>query len=192
MAEGKKAIKMRKNENPSLYVSKLTYWMITLVHDNPLLPIFKNPYKILESAGLKKGQEVLEIGCGPGFFTIPASEIVGESGKVYAIDLNPFMIERVKKKIEEKDIKNVVAIIGNASKTNLPDESVNLAFIFGIRHVFGGIENVIAETRRVLKNNGTLSIETVRPAKSKLIEIIQKNGFTYLEEKDRLLIFKAK
>ncbi len=190
--EKKKATKMRKNENPSLYMSKLTYWMITLVHDNPLLPIFKNPYKILESAGLKKEQKVLEIGCGPGFFTIPASEMVGESGKVYAVDLNRFMIERVKRKIEEKNVKNVVAIVGNASKTNLPDESVDLVFIFGIRHVFGGIENVIVETRRVLKNNGTLSIETVRPAKSKLIEIIQNNGFTYLEEKDRLLIFKAK
>ena len=79
---------------------RLVFWMITIMHDNPFLPIFRNPYKVLKAAGLKSGQKVLEVGCGPGFFTLPAARIVGNEGSVYAIDTNPFAIERVTKKIK--------------------------------------------------------------------------------------------
>ena len=79
-----------------LETSKIAYWTIRIMHDNPILPLVKNPYRILNTAGLKKGQQVLEVGCGPGFFTIPASRIVGEEGHVYAVDINPLAVARVK------------------------------------------------------------------------------------------------
>jgi len=47
---------------------------MSLIHDNPLRRKCSNPYKTLEEAGLKSGQKVLEIGCGPGFFTIPTAK----------------------------------------------------------------------------------------------------------------------
>jgi ubiquinone/menaquinone biosynthesis C-methylase UbiE len=52
------------------------------MHDNPLLPLVRNPYKLLKAAGLEEGQKVIEVGCGPGFFTIPAARIVGDEGHV--------------------------------------------------------------------------------------------------------------
>ena len=58
--------------------------MISFVHDN-LYGLFVNPYKLLNVAGLKPGQKVLEVGCGLGFFTILATKIVGEKGRVYVI-----------------------------------------------------------------------------------------------------------
>ncbi|MCK4785694.1 MAG: hypothetical protein KAV87_18205, partial [Desulfobacteraceae bacterium] len=51
-----------------LLSSRIAFMIISLMHDNPLLPILKNPYKILRAAGLKLGQKVVEVGCGPGFF----------------------------------------------------------------------------------------------------------------------------
>jgi len=72
--------------------SNFAFKIITIMHYNPMLPIIRNPYKILERAGLKPGQNVLEVGCGPGFFTIPAAHIVGEEGKVYAVDTHPLAI----------------------------------------------------------------------------------------------------
>ena len=74
---------------------KLHFKIISFVHD-ALYEIFVNPYKLLNAAGLKPGQKVLEVGCGPGFFTIPAAKIVGAEGVVYALDVNPFAVEAVK------------------------------------------------------------------------------------------------
>ena len=82
---------------------KFAFKIISLMHHNPLLPYFRNPHRLLKAAGLKPGQKVLEVGCSPGFFTIPAAKIVGgEEGVVYAADVHPLAIERVKGKIEGK------------------------------------------------------------------------------------------
>ena len=106
--------------------SNLAFWMITMMHDNPLLPIFRNPYKILQAAGLKRGQKVMEVGCGPGFFTIPAAKIVGDGGLIYAVDTHPLAIKRVEKKIARENINNVKPILANASNTGLPHQSCYL------------------------------------------------------------------
>jgi len=89
----------------SLY-DRIHFKMISFVHDT-LYGLFVNPYKLLNAAGLKPGQKVLEVGCGPGFFTIPAARIVGEKGRVYALDINPVAVETVRRKIKERGLKNV-------------------------------------------------------------------------------------
>jgi len=148
--------------------SKFAFKIIPLMHHNPLLPYFRNPYKLLKAAGLKPGQKVLEVGYGPGFFTIPAARIVGEEGVVYAVDVHPPAIERVKEKIEIEGIKNAKPILANASDTGLSDQSVDLAFIFGLRYIAGGLENVIAEIHRILKPRGVLSFEKTRESAKKI------------------------
>ena len=105
---------------------------------------------------------MLEVGCGPGFFTIPAEKIVGKEGFVYAVDVHPLAIERVKGKIKKEGIKNVKPILANASDTRLPDRSIDLTFLFGLRYIAGGLENVISEIRCVLKLGGVLSFEKPR------------------------------
>ena len=166
--------------------------IISLMHDNPLLPIFRNPYKLLRAAGLKSGQKVLEVGCGPGFFTIPAAKIVGKEGFVYAVDAHPLAIERVKEKIKKEGIKNIKSILANASDTGLPDRSIDLAFLFGLRYIAGGLENVISEIHRVLKPGGVLSFEKTRGSAKKLIEEVERGGFTYSERQGRIFLFTKK
>jgi ubiquinone/menaquinone biosynthesis C-methylase UbiE len=61
------------------------FGIIRFVHET-LYGLFVNPYNRLSTAGLKPGRNVLEVGCGPGFFTIPAAKIVGDEGFVYALD----------------------------------------------------------------------------------------------------------
>jgi ubiquinone/menaquinone biosynthesis C-methylase UbiE len=169
--------------------SNFAFWIITLMHDNPLLPIFRNPYKLLKTAGLKWDQKVLEVGCGPGFFTIPAAKIVGDEGFVYAVDVHPLAIKRVQKKIHREGIKNVTPILANASDTGLPDRSVDLAFLFGLRYIAGGLENVTSEIHRVLKPGGMLSFEKTRGSEEKLIEEVERGGFIYSERQGRIFLF---
>ena len=171
------------------HMSNFSFRMISLMHDNPLLPIFRNPYKLLRAAGLKPGQKVLEVGCGPGFFTIPASKIVGKEGFIYAVDVHPLAIERVKEKIEKEGIKNVGYILANASDTGLPDRSIDLAFIFGLRYIAGGLGNVIAEIHRILKPGGVLSFEKTKGSEKKLIAEVGMGGFIYSGRQARIYLF---
>ena len=146
---------------------------------------------LLIHAGLKKSDHVLEVGCGPGFFTIPAAEIVGEEGKVYAIDINPFAIKKVEKKIARTGTKNVVPMIVDVTKTTLEDNSIDNAFFFGVIHsLICIIDDVTVEMHRILKNNGVIAIQKSRKSKKELIELVtQNNIFKFSEEKDRVLIF---
>jgi ubiquinone/menaquinone biosynthesis C-methylase UbiE len=68
---------------------------MSLVHED-LYGLFRDPYKALRAAGLEPGQKVLEVGCGPGFFTVPAAKTVGQGGIVYALDVNPLAIGKVR------------------------------------------------------------------------------------------------
>jgi len=178
--------KIHKRQHHSNFAFKI----ITIMHDNPLLPIIRNPYKILEKAGLKSGQNVLEVGCGPGFFTIPAAHIVGKEGKVYAVDTHPLAIERVQNKINKAGINNVSLIHANASETGLPDQSINLAFMFGLPYIQGGLDSLLTEMYRIFKPGAILAFQKSRGSKEKLIKEVQQKGFSYLDKKGRILIFK--
>ena len=169
--------------------SKFAFRIISLMHDNPLLPYFRNPQRLLKAAGLTPGQKVLEVGCGPGFFTIPAAKMVGNEGFIYAVDLHPLAIERVKEKIERVKIKNIKPILANASDTGLPDRSIDLAFLFGLQYIAGGLGNVIAEIQRTLKDGGVLSFEKTRGSAKKLIAEVERCGFGYSGRQARIFLF---
>jgi len=172
-----------------LHTSGLAFWVMSLMHDNPLLPLLKNPYRALETAGLRPGQKVLEVGCGPGFFTIPAARMVGTSGTVYAVDVNPRAIKRVEVKIRKYEISNISPILGNAAHSGLPDGSVDLAFIFGLRYIAGGLDNLVLEMYRILTAGGILSFEKTQGSDDKLVEEVSRAGFVKTEKKGRIFVF---
>ena len=178
-----------RQRHTELHASRFSFWIITLMHDNPLLPIFRNPYKLLREAGLRQGQKALEVGCGPGFFTIPAAKIVGEEGLIYAIDVNPFAIRRVKNKIAKERLRNVKPSLTNASNTGLPESSIDLAFLFGLRYVAGGLGNVMSEMNRILKPGALLSFEKTRGSGEELIQEVERAGFSYADRSGRIFLF---
>ena len=181
----------RKHDfHSSLETSNLAYWTIRLMHDNPILPLVKNPYRLLREAGLDAMQKVVEVGCGPGFFTIPAARIVGEKGCVYAIDVHPRAIETVRKKVEKEALENVIPLCINASATGLSAESIDLAFIFGLRHVAGGMEEVIPELHRILRSGGFLSLEKTRGSEVALRDAVERAGFVFSEKYGRIFRFR--
>jgi len=194
MKGGKKMCsrKNRKKYGSNLETSNIAYWTIRVMHDNPFLPLVRNPNKILRAAGLEESQKVLEVGCGPGFFTIPAARIVGDEGHVYAVDIHPRAVARVKKKVEKVALTNVTTLCINASNTGLPGGSVDLAFLFGLRSIAGGLESVISELHRVLKPGGILSFEKTRGSESELIKEVEQGGFACTGKRGRIVLFKKK
>ena len=154
---------------------RMHFKIMSLVHET-LYGLFRDPYETLDAAGLEPGQKVLEVGCGPGFFTIPAARIVGNKGTVHTLDISPLAMERVQQKIEEEGATNVKAILANAAQTGLPNQSFDLVFVFGFAHAAGSMENILAELHRLLKPAGILAIERASRISSKLFYPVERQG----------------
>ncbi|RJS81763.1 class I SAM-dependent methyltransferase [Candidatus Bathyarchaeota archaeon] len=182
---------MNKERSETSLYDRVHFKMISFVHDT-LYGLFVNPYKLLDSAGLKPGQKVLEVGCGPGFFTIPAAKIVGEKGRVYALDVNPVAVETVRRKIKEKGLKNVEVMLADASETGLPDKSIDVSFLFGVIHALDNVDAVMQEMHRVLKAKGVLSIQkSWWWSEKKLLDVVTKKGlFSFKEKTNRVFKFE--
>lgn len=132
--------------------------MISFVHEI-LYGLLRNPHKILRNAGLRPGQAVLEVGCGPGFFTVPAAEIIGPEGRILAFDVNPCAVEHVQNKIDMAGVKNAQVIIADAAATKLPGHRFDLVFVFGLAYPLGNMDEIWRELHRIIKPGGILSIE---------------------------------
>lgn len=180
---------VEKHHFDDLHASSLAFWMISLMHDNPLMPLLRSPYRSLETTGLRQGQKVVEVGCGPGFFTIPAAKIVGTTGIVYAVDVNPRAVKRIEAKMRKYGIDNIKPILGNAANSGLPDSSIDLAFIFGLRYIAGGMSNLISEMYRILIAGGILSFEKTTGSDDKLIKEVERVGFIKTAKKGRIFVF---
>ena len=143
------------------------------------------PSKILSEVWLRPGSSVLDYGCGPGSFSIGAAQLVGESGKVFALDIHPLAVERVKKTALEKGLANIKTILSDC-KTNLPDQSIDVIMLY---HAFHDMKNpnlVLKEIHRVLKPNGFLSFRDFNM--KKYSSIIIDTGLFKLEKKTKKTI----
>jgi ubiquinone/menaquinone biosynthesis C-methylase UbiE len=142
---------------------RVHFRLMSLVHET-LYGLFRNPYEVLEAAGLEPGQTVLEVGCGPGFFTVPAARIVGEQGIVYTLDISPLALDRVTQKVQQEGVTNVRTVLADAAQTGLPGGSFDLIFLFGLNHAVGDMGRILKEQHRLLKPAGILSFEgSLRP-----------------------------
>lgn len=116
------------------------------------------PYKTLADLGLQKGDIMADIGCGIGYFSIPAAEIVSESGKVFAIDISAEMIKELEGKLEENNTSNVKTIITEENDLKVDNDSISYAFICNVLHETDDIEVFLKEVMRVVKDIGKIVI----------------------------------
>ena len=98
----------------------------------------------------------MDIGCGDGFFTIPAAQLVGDKGKVYAVDIDASAIDRLKQKATKKDLRNVTAKVGAAEDTVFCDACADIVFYSTVLHDFRDPALVLRNAKLMLKPSGTL------------------------------------
>lgn len=114
-----------------------------------------DPKRYLKEKGLKDGLVFADIGCGPGFFVFPASEIVGKDGKVYAIDTQQEMLDELKKR---KPSKNVIILKSEESKLPVDSAIINIAImVFVLHEVYQPID-FLKEVKRIIKPSGRLIV----------------------------------
>ena len=93
--------------------------------------------KVLREVGIEKGQIILDFGCGSGYYTIPAAKIVGDKGKVYALDQYGSYLREVRQRAEWEKLKNI-QIIETSGELKIPleDESVDVILLYDVLHSY--------------------------------------------------------
>lgn len=127
-------------------------WMV----DNPLRRRYMG--QVLDRIGIQPGERVLELGPGPGAFTVGAARLAGPEGSLVAVDIQPEMIAAVEKRVQEVGLANVETHVASAYELPLKDESVDRAFLVTVLPEIPDRERALAELFRVLKPAGILSI----------------------------------
>ena len=116
------------------------------------------PEETLINLGLHEGDVMADIGCGIGYFTIPASKIVGDSGKIFAMDILPEMLQDVGIKIKENNISNIEIILTEENDLKLEDNKITIAFISSVLHEADEKENFLNEIKRIISPKGRIAI----------------------------------
>lgn len=118
-----------------------------------------NPKEILQGVNNLNSQTVLEVGCGTGFFTIPAAEVIGNKGSLIAMDILSESVDKVTKKVYEARLLNVRTIKGDALRTSFQTEFFDTIILFGVIPApMLPLSKILPEMHRVLKPEGTLAI----------------------------------
>ena len=152
--------------------------------------IFKPPIKKIEKSKIKRGDFVLDYGCGPGSYSFVAAKVVGKEGRIYAADIHPLAIEKIKKKAHKKNIENITTIQTDCD-TKLPDNSIEVVICFDVMHDIVDKNNLLKEFHRVLKPDGYLSFDDHHYSNEEIIEIFSKHGLFQLnEQQDKIYNFK--
>jgi len=136
---------------------------------------FRPRKEILKEAGIKPGFQVLDYGCGPGGYIIPATELVGESGKVFALDINPLAIQIVQSLISKNHLKNV-ATIQSDCQTGLPDNSIDIVLLYDTFHALVKPNEILSELHRVLKPDGILSFSDHHMKRDEILSKVTNQG----------------
>ena len=140
--------------------------------------------KILDEAGIKEGFHILDYGCGPGGYVTAASKLVGKSGKVYALDIHPLAIQKVKDIVCKYNLQNVETICSDC-KTGLPDNSIDVVLLYDTFHDLSHPNRVLKELDRVLKPKGILSFSDHHMEENEIITKLTNKGLFRLSGKGK-------
>jgi ubiquinone/menaquinone biosynthesis C-methylase UbiE len=153
--------------------------------DNFVRRLLQNPRKLLKPY-ISKGMTVLDLGCGPGFFSIEIAKMLIDSGKVIAADLQNGMLEKVDKKIKGTLLEQRIEIHKCEETKVGVTESVDFILAFYMVHEVINQDKLLEELKSILKPNGKIYIIEPKVHVSKksfqaMIDRIQKIGFEVLE-----------
>jgi ubiquinone/menaquinone biosynthesis C-methylase UbiE len=116
------------------------------------------PEALLEAIGVTPGLRLADVGCGPGFYALPAARLVGPSGSVHALDVQEPMLTRVRERVAAEGLGNVHPALSQESQLPLQDGAVDLVLVANVLHEAADRVAFLREVRRVLAPGGRVTI----------------------------------
>ena len=155
----------------------------------------KESKKFLKDIGIESDKSILDFGCGVGNYTIPAAAVVGERGKVYAVDKNKQSLDELMQRAEKIGLKNIERIdVSEEVKVPLQDESVGVVLLYDVIHQVNNRKELLAEMCRVSKPNALLSVYPKHHQEHMSMELndvkdeIEAVGFSFEREFYKILM----
>lgn len=160
--------------------------------------MFSDPEQNVKKINIDPGMKVADLGSGAGFYSIAAAKLTGPSGRIYAIDVQKSLLEKIKKESLGQGISNVETIwtdLDEPGGAKLSDKAVDRVILANVLFQVENKDNLIKEAKRILKPNGKLlfidwtdSYGGIGPQKSDVIKpdvarvMFEDQGFSF--EKD--------
>jgi len=145
----------------------------------------EQPEKALDALNLKPGMVVADIGAAVGYMSIRMARRVGPSGKVYANDLQPDMLDRLRQNAAKAGIANVVTVVGDVADPKLPANTMDLVLLVDVYHEFSQPQQMLRKIRETLKADGRLVLLEYR-AEDPNVPIIAEHKMTVSQVKTEL------
>lgn len=127
---------------------------------------FIKPETILKQIGLQAGMQVADLGCGAGYFSLPAARLVGSRGKVYAVDVQKSALAQLRKDAQSQGVVGLEMVwsdIEVPGATKIPAHSLDMAFLINTLFQAQNKRGVIGEAKRLLKPDGLLLLIDWQP-----------------------------
>jgi arsenite methyltransferase len=178
--------------------------------DDPARDAYQKPHEVITALNLKPGEAIADIGAGSGYFTFRLAHHVGDTGRVYAVDVSPEMIVHLNRRIRDLKVANVVTILSAPDDPLLADSSIDRFFICDTWHHIENHASYLALMKKMLKPGGQVLMIDFKKAETPvgppmemridrddLVKEMEKNGFrleaehTFLPDQ-YFLVFKAK
>jgi ubiquinone/menaquinone biosynthesis C-methylase UbiE len=116
----------------------------------------EDPDQAIRLLRIQRGSTIADVGAGSGNITIRLARAVGPMGKVYAIDIQPGMLQILEKNVARAKLANVVPVLGAIDDPKLPVESIDLAIMVDVYHEFSEPQKMLQRLREAIKPGGRL------------------------------------
>jgi ubiquinone/menaquinone biosynthesis C-methylase UbiE len=157
--------------------------------DNPLRRLLMPPRGTLERLGVVKGDIVIDVGAGSGYLSLPASEMVGSEGQVFAVDIQSEAIAIIERKRVERGRENLHVVLSSEETLGLPDGVGSLGFMYTVLHEVEDKATMLRNLYRALKGGGRIAIvefgkgavfgppSSERISEAEMLSLLGKAGF---------------
>jgi SAM-dependent methyltransferase len=172
--------------DPAAYIAAL---------DDPARDAYQKPDEVMKALALRQGEVVADIGSGSGYFTLRFARAVGDTGRVYAVDISPDMIRHLNHRLRDAGVRNVVPVLADPDDPLLPDGSVDRIVIVDTWHHVEDQAKYLGLLKRVLKPGGqVVHIDFqkrelpvgpppgMKIAREDLVKQMEGSGFTLVAE----------
>jgi ubiquinone/menaquinone biosynthesis C-methylase UbiE len=134
-----------RHDDPVAYIASL---------EDPKRDAYQKPDEVMKALALRPGEVVADIGAGSGYFALRFARAVGDTGRVYAVDISPDMVRHVNRRVRDAGIRNVVSVLAEPDDPLLPDASVDRFVIVDTWHHIEDQAKYLGLMKKMLKPGG--------------------------------------
>ncbi len=118
----------------------------------------ERPDLVMQHLGLKPGMQVCDMGCGNGYYTMRIAKAVGKQGRVYAVDIQPEMLQMLRENMNRANVENIEPILSEAHDPHLPEGKVDLLMMVDVYHEFSHPDTMLQCIAKSLAPGGLIAL----------------------------------